>query len=138
MYATLFGAQSVKIESDDVEIIGATFAILVPTGASATINSEKIITTADSPCQQIESQSVLDFAMSTTATAISFPVAFSPASTRGISQPNPTTVRVTKKGYYQFYVQLATDKTSSVFFICKKDGVNMDGRKFFIFIFFFS
>lgn len=124
MYATLFAADNIRIESDNVNIIAENLKW----------NSNKIITTSDLPCQQIESQSVADFAMSTTSTAVAFPIAFSPASTRGISQPNPTTVRITKKGYYQFYVQLATDKTSSVFFICKKDGVNMDGRKYFLFL----
>lgn len=133
MYAQLVGTERVKVETDNLQIIAATFGIMTG-GAGVTIDGGSIITTNDLPCEQISSQSVLDFAMSTTSTAIAFPVAFVPASTRGISKPDNTTIRITKKGTYTFIVQLATDKTSSVFFICKKDGVNMDGGMFLFFL----
>lgn len=117
-----FSRTGLTLESEKIDLI--THAL-----TDAKLNGRRLLTNADIlPVEEIESQSVADFQLSTSLTAISFAVPFSPASTTGISQPNATTIQITKKGLYIFEVQLSSDTNGYCEIIAVKNGSNYDGQ----------
>jgi hypothetical protein len=109
------------------------FHVITATDADFTVNSKRVLNSSDlfTPVNElVELQNTLDYLMSVVPTAVSFAGPITPPSVDGISLLNPTTIRVTKKGSYQFKLQTNTDVGGKTLVILKKNGVNFDGNSF--------
>jgi len=110
------------------------FDITVHDNTMARLNGSRILTDLDIPTspsvETIELQNqVTNPTLTTTSTLVTWEGPFSPASTSGISLVTSNTIRITKKGCYQFFFQLGgIDLDCAVWFVCKKDGANLDGQ----------
>lgn len=96
-------------------------AFVTATDADFTVNTKRVLNSSDLIVNEfLNSQNLTDGALSTTPTAISWQNPFTPPSADGITFLNATTVRITKKGHYQFKVQTNTDVGGKL--LCKIAG----------------
>lgn len=104
-------------------------AFVTASDAAFTINTKRILNTSDLIVNEfLNSQNLTDSALTTTPTPISWQNAFVPASVDGISFLNATTVRITKKGHYQFKIQTNTDVGGKLLFKVAGPSPYTDGN----------